>query len=1053
MSLRSNKLQSQQSTASNGSNGSNNSNNSGTNVTQQQQQPPPMVYQQQQQQLLAQLQQQHKFQAQQLQLAATSPNANGKYITTTNNGSGNGGGNTSRNNLATLVAAINGHEHQQQQQQQQSPSSAGYQLSPAAASRVAHAPPHSPLGPPSYSAATATSLQQPAFSYFAPQPLHHPYHHNHHHHQQQQQQQQLQQQLQQLPPPDLTDGIDQPHAGQTGGGGSPPDSPNANGQTAAELEQQLCVVAKMQKSVTITVTPQRSNSMDFLNFEEKRQLIASSLSLSDILHSNNQQQQVKEAAINGNQSAKKQNGAAIRTNSLGSGTRTPPLERKSKLSALGRFFKPWKWRRKKKSEKFEATSKSLERKISVRANRDELVQKGILLPESPLGNIPEPGEESYYNTNNSGATANGSILSAVHNNSINQANNSINATTYGSAGNPLISSNQQQQQQQQGLPSSISVQQFNANSMLNGSSGVGGLNQQNSMANGCIVGGHNASGNDGASDTSSLSGGVPHSQSAPQQLGVGQPPPPLTPLAQHHQALAQQLQQRFAISNNNEPRKDKTDAQQQQQHGGNGTISTPNIEQPTCQGSMLPPPGGGGGNDSNNKLERPNTLGGANKLTRRGVNICYHNEHYGDDGKMVAGPPGSTPPPYGGGKLPPGVMLSELPEPPIPVSEIGPIPPPPMFSTPSPTLIAGRPHGPGAMNDQDYQHQDYDYDDHDPDQDELDSDDEYAPYGGGNHVRVMDTQRVEEIPAKEPKPNAVPLKSALKKKVGMPTSASTPVTPTQEHHNNGGGGATSNATAAAISNSNGGIGSMAAAAAAAAQQSASQRPLVVRQDATGNNYSLNRQQMFNIQLPCTVENKENTRPFVIRESSSDSDESDGHIVYRDDDNDNTRLAKLARKESLSLKLQLRPDKQDLINRNILHQVTDNELKESKEAIGARLIRRLSMRPTAEELVERNILKTQSPAEEKKQKEEKKSYLLRKLSFRPTVEELKEKKIIRFNDYIEVTQAHDYDRRADKPWTRLTPKDKAAIRKELNEFKSSEMAVHEGSRHLTRFHRP
>ncbi|XP_060657919.1 phosphatase and actin regulator 4B isoform X4 [Drosophila nasuta] len=769
--------------------------------------------------------------------------------------------------------------------------------------------------------------------------------------------------------------------------------------------------------------------------------------------------------------AKKQNGAAIRTNSLGSGTRTPPLERKSKLSALGRFFKPWKWRRKKKSEKFEAASKSLERKISVRANRDELVQKGILLPESPLGNIPEPGKESYYN--NGGATANGSILSAVHNNSINQANNSINATTYGTAGNPLLSQQQQQQQSMGGgggVPNSISVQQFNANSMLNGAS----HNQQNSMANG--GGGGGGGGGDGASDTSSLSGGVPHSQSAPQQLGVGQQQqqPPLTPLAQHHQALAQQLQQRFAISNNNEPRKDKTDAQQ---HGGNGTLSTPNIEQPTCQGSMLPPPGGGGigaggmhqqqqqqqhnnQSDSNNKQERPNTLGGSNKLSRRGVNICYHNEHYGgDDGKMVGGPPGSTPPPYAGGKLPPGVMLSELPEPPIPVSEIGPIPPPPMFSTPSPTLIAGRPHGPGAMNDQDYQ-QDYDYDDHDPDQDELDSDDEYAPYGGvaGNHVRVMDTQRVEEIPAKEPKPNAVPLKSALKKK-GPANSASTPVTPTQEHQQQ----QHSNATAAAISNSNGGIGSMAAAAAAAAQQSASQRPLVVRQDATGNNYSLKpilrpriricRQQMFNIQLPCTVENKENTRPFVIRESSSDSDESDGHIVYRDDDNDNTRLAKLARKESLSLKLQLRPDKQDLINRNILHQVNDNELKESKEAIGARLIRRLSMRPTAEELVERNILKTQSPAEEKKQKEEKKSYLLRKLSFRPTVEELKEKKIIRFNDYIEVTQAHDYDRRADKPWTRLTPKDKAAIRKELNEFKSSEMAVHEGSRHLTRFHRP
>jgi hypothetical protein len=37
----------------------------------------------------------------------------------------------------------------------------------------------------------------------------------------------------------------------------------------------------MQKSVTITA--QRSNSLDYLNFEEKRQLIASSLSLSDIL--------------------------------------------------------------------------------------------------------------------------------------------------------------------------------------------------------------------------------------------------------------------------------------------------------------------------------------------------------------------------------------------------------------------------------------------------------------------------------------------------------------------------------------------------------------------------------------------------------------------------------------------------------------------------------------------------------------------------------------------------------------------------------------------------
>ena len=59
-------------------------------------------------------------------------------------------------------------------------------------------------------------------------------------------------------------------------------------------------------------------------------------------------------------------------------------------------------------------------------------------------------------------------------------------------------------------------------------------------------------------------------------------------------------------------------------------------------------------------------------------------------------------------------------------------------------------------------------------------------------------------------------------------------------------------------------------------------------------------------------------------------------------------------------------------------------------------------------------------------------------------------IIKFNDYIEVTPCHEYDRRADKPWTRLTPKDKASIRKELNDFKSNEMDVHEESRHLTRY---
>ncbi|VDN25997.1 unnamed protein product [Dibothriocephalus latus] len=49
-----------------------------------------------------------------------------------------------------------------------------------------------------------------------------------------------------------------------------------------------------------------------------------------------------------------------------------------------------------------------------------------------------------------------------------------------------------------------------------------------------------------------------------------------------------------------------------------------------------------------------------------------------------------------------------------------------------------------------------------------------------------------------------------------------------------------------------------------------------------------------------------------------------------------------------------------------------------------------------------------------------------MSFRPTVAELRSRRILRFNDYVEVTEADAYDRRTDKPWTRLTPKDKQVI---------------------------
>ncbi|TKS71100.1 Phosphatase and actin regulator 3 [Collichthys lucidus] len=112
-------------------------------------------------------------------------------------------------------------------------------------------------------------------------------------------------------------------------------------------------------------------------------------------------------------------------------------------------------------------------------------------------------------------------------------------------------------------------------------------------------------------------------------------------------------------------------------------------------------------------------------------------------------------------------------------------------------------------------------------------------------------------------------------------------------------------------------------------------------------------------------------------------------------------------------------------------------------------RRLSQRPAVEELESRNILKQRNDQTEQEERREIKQRLNRKLNQRPTVDELRDRKIlIRFSDYVEVAKAQDYDRRADKPWTRLSAADKAAIRKELNEFKSNEMEVHSSSKHLT-----
>ncbi|CAH8588647.1 unnamed protein product [Schistosoma mattheei] len=62
-------------------------------------------------------------------------------------------------------------------------------------------------------------------------------------------------------------------------------------------------------------------------------------------------------------------------------------------------------------------------------------------------------------------------------------------------------------------------------------------------------------------------------------------------------------------------------------------------------------------------------------------------------------------------------------------------------------------------------------------------------------------------------------------------------------------------------------------------------------------------------------------------------------------------------------------------------------------------------------------------------------------------------MLRFSEFVEVQELEPCDRSADKPWIRLTSKDKAQIRRELNDYKMAEMDVHQDSRQFTRFHPP
>ncbi|XP_041109769.1 phosphatase and actin regulator 2-like [Polyodon spathula] len=162
-----------------------------------------------------------------------------------------------------------------------------------------------------------------------------------------------------------------------------------------------------------------------------------------------------------------------------------------------------------------------------------------------------------------------------------------------------------------------------------------------------------------------------------------------------------------------------------------------------------------------------------------------------------------------------------------------------------------------------------------------------------------------------------------------------------------------------------------------------------------------------------------------KEKEVSDSESDGPVLYRDEEDEDDEYTssslanKIHRKDTLAIKLGNRPSKKELQDKNILPQTSE----EKKQEIRQQLVRRLSKRPTPEQLEERNILKQKNKEEEQEAKQELKRSLSRKLSLRPTAAELVARRILRFHEYVEITDAKDYDRRADKPWTRLTPADK------------------------------
>ncbi|GFW08573.1 phosphatase and actin regulator 2 [Trichonephila clavipes] len=95
----------------------------------------------------------------------------------------------------------------------------------------------------------------------------------------------------------------------------------------------------------------------------------------------------------------KEANGAMKTSSVEFISRSPtpsPMNSKyRRFTMLRKIFQPWQWKRRKKRNRFEQTSRTLERKISMRSTKDQLVKKDVLMPVKHnvfLWNLPDVEE-------------------------------------------------------------------------------------------------------------------------------------------------------------------------------------------------------------------------------------------------------------------------------------------------------------------------------------------------------------------------------------------------------------------------------------------------------------------------------------------------------------------------------------------------------------------------------------------------------------------------------------------------------------------------------------